>query len=89
VVSVRVCVYVCVYVWVYVCVCVHVCACMCVRACVCMHVCVHVTHVWYCHSLSQVVLGYPGIMIPGIILGCPMTGEPVDPGVLSIPGFLG
>jgi len=28
-------------------------------------------------------------MIPGIILGCPMPGEPVDPGILSIPGFLG
>jgi len=30
---------------------------------------------------------YPGI--PGTILGCPMPGEPVDPGILSIPGFLG
>jgi len=25
----------------------------------------------------------------GIIPGCPMPGEPVDPGILSIPGFLG
>ena len=47
------------------------------------------THVRYCHDLSQVVLGYPGIMIPGTIPGCPMPGEPMDPGILSIPGFLG
>jgi len=28
-------------------------------------------------------------MIPGTIPGCPMPGKPVDPGILSIPGFLG
>jgi len=48
-----------------------------------------VTHVRYCHNLSQVVLGYPGITILGTIPGCPKPEEPVDPGILSIPGFLG
>jgi len=47
------------------------------------------THVQYCHNLSQVVLGYPGIMIPGTILGCPMPEGSMDPGILNIPGFLG
>jgi len=42
-----------------------------------------------CHNLSQVVLGYPGVMIPGPILGSPMWVELVDPGIPSIPGFLG
>jgi len=28
-------------------------------------------------------------MIPGTIPGCPMPGEPMDPGILSILGFLG
>ena len=47
------------------------------------------THVRYCYNLSQVVLGYPGIMIPGTILGGSMPGEPVDPGILRFPRFLG
>ena len=47
------------------------------------------THGRYCYNLSQVVLGYPGIMIPGKILGGSMPGEPVDPGILRFPGFLG
>jgi len=44
----------------------------------------------YCYNLSWDILRNPQISKTCTsIPGCPMPGEAVDPGILSIPGFLG